>query len=169
MALEIASTAGPFHYQAIYHFRGADLATSLRARRAVEAQFPGNILRIARNFRSRSDILDHVNRCFAEPLGTQESSYVALQPTLGAAHGLPCVAKVTVGISPDTRVHAIRDEEAGIVAETCARLIGNVEVHGGQGETRLLAPGDIALLAPAGRGLWCCERALEEAGLPFVS
>jgi CRISPR-associated exonuclease Cas4 len=156
--------------QAIYRFRGADLATYLEARRAVEAQFPGNILRIARNFRSRSAILEHINLCFAVPLGSQESGYVALEGTRGSAqHGLPCVAKVTVEIPPDTRVDEIRDEEARIVAETCARLIGNLNVRGNDGELRMLAPGDIALLAPAGRELWRYERALEEAGLPFVS
>jgi CRISPR-associated exonuclease Cas4 len=156
--------------QAIYRFRGADLATYLQARRAIEAQFPGNILRIARNFRSRSEILEHINRCFAEPLAAQESGYVALQGTLGSAqHGLPCVAKVTVEIPPQTWVDEIRDEEARTVAEICARLIGNVQVRGSHRELRMLAPGDIALLAPAGRELWRYERALEEVGLPFVS
>jgi CRISPR-associated exonuclease Cas4 len=156
--------------QAIYRFRGADLATYLQARRAIEGQFPGNILRIARNFRSRSPILEYINLCFAQPLAAQESGYVALEGTLGAAqHGLPCVAKVTVEIPPQTWVDGIRDEEAAIVAETCARLIGNVKVRGSHGELRMLAPGDIALLAPAGRELWRYERALEEAGLPFVS
>jgi CRISPR-associated exonuclease Cas4 len=156
--------------QAIYRFRGADLATYLQARRAIEAQSPGNILRIARNFRSRSAILEYINLCFAVPLAAQETGYVALGGTLGAAqHGLPCVAKMTVEIPPQTWVDGIRDEEARIVAETCARLIGNVKVRGSHGELRMLAPGDIALLAPAGRELWRYERALEEAGLPFVS
>ena len=50
--------------QAIYRFRGADIATYRLAREAVERQFPGNVLRVASNFRSCGDILQHINRCF---------------------------------------------------------------------------------------------------------
>jgi CRISPR-associated exonuclease Cas4 len=59
--------------QAIYRFRGADLATYLLVRQAVEVQFPNNVLRVTANFRSRSQILDHVNLCFTERLGAQEA------------------------------------------------------------------------------------------------
>jgi CRISPR-associated exonuclease Cas4 len=156
--------------QAIYRFRGADLATYLTVRRAIEQQFPGNIIRITSNFRSRGQILDHVNRCFEEKLSAQEAGYVALRGTRNEAqHGLPCVAKVSIQLPPDTRVDSSRDEEASVVAEVCARLIGNVELKLNDGETRRLAPGDIALLAPVSTDLWRYERALEEAGLPFAS
>lgn len=156
--------------QAIYRFRGADLATYLTVRRAIEEQFPSNILRITANFRSRRQILDHVNRCFEERLSAQEAGYVALQSTRSAAeHGFPCVTKVSVQLPPETRVDSSRDEEARIVAEVCARLIGNVELKLNDGKTRRLAPGDIALLAPVSTDLWRYERALEEAGLPFAS
>jgi CRISPR-associated exonuclease Cas4 len=156
--------------QAIYRFRGADLATYLQVRQAVQAQFPNNILRVTANFRSRAQILDHVNRCFAEQLAVQESGYVALQGTRDPAdHGLPCVAKVTIHLLPDDRVDTSRDEEARAVAEICAHLIGNVELKLNDGKSRPLAPGDIALLAPVSTDLWRYERALEEAGLPFAS
>jgi CRISPR-associated exonuclease Cas4 len=42
--------------QAIYRFRGADLATYLLVRGAVEVQFPDNILRVTANFRPRAPI-----------------------------------------------------------------------------------------------------------------
>jgi CRISPR-associated exonuclease Cas4 len=156
--------------QAIYRFRGADLATYLTVRRTIEKQFPGNVLRITANFRSRGLILDHVNRCFEERLSTPEAGYVALQSTRSAAqHGFPCVAKVSVQLPPETRVDSSRDEEARAVAEVCTRLIGNVELKLNDGETRRLTPGDIALLAPVSTDLWRYERALEEAGLPFAS
>ncbi|WP_298253199.1 UvrD-helicase domain-containing protein [Bradyrhizobium sp.] len=154
--------------QAIYRFRGADLATYLTVRRAIEAQFPNNILRVTANFRSRGQILDHVNRCFAERLSSQEAGYVALRGTRTAVD-FPSVAKVMVQLPPDTRVDSSRDEEARVVAEVCTRLIGNVEVKLNDGETRRLSPGDIALLAPVSTDLWRYERALEEAGLPFAS
>jgi CRISPR-associated exonuclease Cas4 len=156
--------------QAIYRFRGADIATYRQARDAVERQFPGNVLRVASNFRSRAAILRHINHCFRAPLEAQEAGYVELESTRGdAEHWLPCVAKIKVDIIPQTRVDDIRDEEARIVAETCARLIGNVVLRRSASEGRLLTPGDIALLAPTGTELWRYERALEEVGLPFSS
>lgn len=156
--------------QAIYRFRGADIATYRQAREAIERQFPGNVVRVASNFRSRGAILEHVNSCFRAPLQTQEAGYVELESTRDdAEHGLPCVAKIKIDIVPQSRVDDIRDEEARVVAETCARLIGNLTLKRDKKETRLLAPGDIALLAPTGTELWRYERALEEAGLPFSS
>ena len=59
--------------------------------------------------------------------------------------------------------------EARVVAETCARLIGNVLIRRADRETHVLSAGDIALLAPIGAELWRYERALEEAELPFSS
>ncbi|MEA3153019.1 MAG: CRISPR-associated exonuclease Cas4 [Betaproteobacteria bacterium] len=156
--------------QAIYRFRGADVATYMEARNAVERQFPGNILRITTSFRSRGEILDHVNRCFRDPLGRQAPGYVPLVSSLDPAeHGLPCVMKATIRIREKSRAALVRDEEARAVADICARLIGNVRVRRSGGETSLIVPGDIALLAPVGTELWRYERALEELGLPLVS
>ena len=128
------------------------------------------MLRVASNFRSRGPILEHINDCFRAPLGAQEAGYVELESTRDdAEHGLPSVAKIKIDIVPQSRVDDIRDEEARIVAETCARLIGNIVLKRANGEKRLLVPADIALLAPIGRELWRYERALEEVGLPFSS
>lgn len=155
--------------QAIYRFRGADVATYRQARQAVERQFPGNVIRVTSNFRSCAEILRHVDLCFQRPLNAQEAGYVALAPTRGdPGHGLPCVAKIKVEVMPQTRVDNIRDEEARIVAETCARLIGNVAISRA-GQPGILTAGDIALLAPTSTELWRYERALEEARLPFSS
>jgi CRISPR-associated exonuclease Cas4 len=154
--------------QAIYRFRGADIATYRRARQAVERDFPGNVLHVTSNFRSCEEIVRHINFCFEAPLQAQGTGYVALQPTRGvAAHGLPSVVKVK--IDTVARVGDMREEEARIVAEACARLIGNISIGRNGGERRPLAPGDIALLAPTGTELWRYERALEENGLPFTS
>jgi CRISPR-associated exonuclease Cas4 len=156
--------------QAIYRFRGADVASYMDAREAIERQFPGNMLRVTSNFRSRPDILNHVNLCFGERLGKQAPGYVALEATLGGAeHGLPCVSKLTVQVAPESKVEFIREEEARAVAELCAQLVGNIRVRRSNGQVGLLMPGDIALLAPAGTDLWRYERALEEKGLPLVS
>jgi CRISPR-associated exonuclease Cas4 len=82
---------------------------------------------------------------------------------------LPCVAKISVRVDEGSWIDDIREEEAKAVAELCARLVGNVQVRRGDGSIAVLAPGDIALLAPVGSQMWRYERALEEKELPFVS
>ncbi len=83
--------------QAIYRFRGADIATYRRAREAVEREFPGHVLHVTSNFRSCDEIVKHINFCFEAPLQAQGTGYVALQPTRdAAAHGLPGVAKIRI-------------------------------------------------------------------------
>jgi CRISPR-associated exonuclease Cas4 len=156
--------------QAIYRFRGADIATYRLARNAVERQFPGNVIQVASNFRSCADILKHINHCFETPLQGQAAGYVALEATRrDADHGLPCVSKARVEVMQDSHVNDIREVEAEAVADICGRLIGNIRVRRDGGEAHILSAGDIALLAPIGAELWRYERALEEAGLPFSS
>jgi CRISPR-associated exonuclease Cas4 len=156
--------------QAIYRFRGADLATYLMVRQAIEEQSPSNVVRVSANFRSRDPILHHINDCFSLHLSQQQAGYVVLQGTRSASDQvLPGVAKVSIELPPETRVASARDEEARVVAELCARLIGSVELKLNDGKVRRLTPGDIALLAPVSTDLWRYERALEEAGLPFAS
>lgn len=151
--------------QAIYKFRGADVDAYMDARTIIERRFPENRLKITTSFRSRGDILTHINACFQDPLGRQAPGYVALSSSLDPAqHGLPCVMKATIRVRGDAR-----DEEAQKVADICASLIGNIEVRRADGTTSPLRAGDIALLAPVGTGLWRYERALEEKGLPLVS
>lgn len=155
--------------QAIYRFRGADIATYGLARDAIMRQFPGNVIQVASNFRSCETILKHINRCFEKPLQEQAVSYLALEATRAdAEQGLPCVAKVRIEVMPNAWVEDIRDVEAEAVADICGRLIGNMTVRRG-GKERTLSAGDVALLAPIGKDLWRYERALEEAGLPFSS
>lgn len=156
--------------QAIYRFRGADIATYRLARDAIERQFPGNVIQVASNFRSCADILKHVNHCFEVPLQGQAAGYVPLEATRQSAdHDLPCVAKVRMEVIPDSYVDDIREVEAEAVAGICARLIGNIRIRRADRERHTLSAGDIALLAPIGTELWRYERALEEAGLPFSS
>ncbi len=77
--------------------------------------------------------------------------------------------KATVRIGERSKANYIRDTEAQVVAEICAKLIGNVRVRRSNKEVAFAVPGDIALLAPVGTELWRYERALEENGLPFMS
>jgi len=156
--------------QAIYRFRGADLKCYLRARSAIQAQFPGNVLPIAANFRSGTGILEHVDRVFAERLTKQLGGYVALQSTVAEdPERIQSIARLSYHVSADSYVGPIRDFEAQAVADLCARLVGNVRVRRSDGNIALAEPGDIALLAPRRTELWRYERALEEKGLPVAS
>jgi ATP-dependent exoDNAse (exonuclease V) beta subunit len=157
--------------QAIYRFRGADVASYAAAKSVIERCFPGNVIQITKNFRSRGPILSHVNGCFRQPLAADgQPGYVELSNSLPEpGHGLPCVAKMTVPVTPQDRATELRDAEAAAVADLCRRLIGNVRIRRRDGDTEPLAPGDIALLAPTGTELWRYERALEARGLPIAS
>jgi ATP-dependent exoDNAse (exonuclease V) beta subunit len=157
--------------QAIYRFRGADIGSYAQARGAIEGQRPDNIVQVTANFRSRPDILAHINRCFARPLsGDGQPGYVPLAQTLdGPDHDLPCVARITVDLPPDSRAAEIRNAEAEAVADLCTRLIGNLRIRDDDSAVVPLTAGGIALLAPTGTELWRYERALEQRGLPIAS
>jgi ATP-dependent exoDNAse (exonuclease V) beta subunit len=157
--------------QAIYRFRGADIDAYNEARRAIASQARESVVEITANFRSQQAIIDHVNKCFEPVLQADgQPGYVQLSSTLeGAEHGLPCAATVSVDLPPGPSARVQRDEEAAIVAHICRRLIGVIEVKRADGSKTLLAPGDIALLAPTGTELWRYERALENVGLSVAS
>lgn len=157
--------------QAIYQFRGANVGSYSFARAAIKHKWPENVIQITANFRSRPDILAHVNRCFEAPLSAVgQPGYVALKPTISAAdHGLPCAAKITIDLHPDPRAEEIREAEAAAVAELCARLIGNLKIRGADYAMVPLGPGHIALLAPTSTEIWRYERALEQRALPIAS
>ena len=155
--------------QAIYRFRGADLATYLTVRNAIEAQFPDNILRVTANFRSSrasSNISTAASRAARRATGG-----VCRAPRHERRRGsrLSVRRQSSVDLPPNTRNRHQPGRRGRVVAEICSRLIGNVELKLNDGGSRRLTPGDIALLAPVSTDLWRYERALEEAGLPFAS
>jgi ATP-dependent exoDNAse (exonuclease V) beta subunit len=156
--------------QSIYRFRGADVGSYAQVRAAIERQCPDNIVQVTANFRSRPAILAHINQCFEAPLsGWGQPGYVALTATVDDPdHDLPCAARITINVPPDSRPAQIRDAEANAVASLCARLIGNLHVRDDAGNMVPLTPGGIALLAPTRAELWRYERALEEQELPIA-
>lgn len=157
--------------QAIYRFRGAHVAAYTAVRDALVARSPDSLIQITANFRCAPEILEHVNTCFAAPLGQAgQPGYVALSPTLEKHEGsIPSAAKVTVELPPDSFAPQLRDAEAETVADLCARLVGAVDVRRADGSRTPLQPGDIALLAPTGTELWRYESALEQRGLGVAS
>lgn len=160
--------------QAIYRFRGADVAAYVRARAAFAAQDGDSVLSISTNFRSCAPILAYVNSRFEGVLSSDgQPGFTALDafhPDRGEA---VCIAALDVAAadadgkaSPDVQ----RDAEAEAVAGMCARLIGSEMILDRRsGESRVCRPGDIALLAPTGSELWRYEEALERRGIPVAT
>ena len=164
--------------QAIYRFRGADVATYVRAREAFREQDPECILEISTNFRSCPSILHFVNEHFEGPLavGNDQPGFTALNPFQPDRVEGPSVAALDVAVANEegkATAEEQRDGEAEAVAEMCARLIGSEMIRdadgGGGGERRACRPGDIALLAPTGSELWRYEEALERHGIPVAT
>ena len=161
--------------QAIYRFRGADIAAYVRAREAFRAQAADGVLSIATNFRSCPPIMEYVNERFGAPLSEEngQPGFQALDPFLPKRAEGPSVAALDIEVADENGKATAaqqRDGEAEAVADMCARLIGSESIrdfeNGGQ---RLCRAGDIALLAPTGSELWRYEEALEQRGIPVAT
>ncbi|WP_306392533.1 UvrD-helicase domain-containing protein [Telluria beijingensis] len=158
--------------QAIYRFRGADIAAFNAARGAFAAR--GDVLSIATNFRSCAPILDFVNRRFEARLAADgQPGFTRLDAFHAPVADQVCVAALDVAAaSADGKVSAEgqRDAEAEAVADMCAAMIGKLVLPGRHGATgRTCRAGDIALLAPTGGELWRYEEALELRGIAVAT
>ena len=160
--------------QAIYRFRGADVAAYVEARDALSLQEDGEIISISTNFRSMEPILEFVNARF-EAVLTQERQpgFIALNAYHRDHQDRPCVVAVDVNV-PDIEgkkdAENIRDSEADTIAQMCVRLIGQHQICDHKNhEMRACRAGDIALLAPSGNDLWRYESALEKLGIPVAT
>ena len=161
--------------QAIYRFRGADIAAYVRAREAFRAGDADAVLSIATNFRSRAPIMEYVNERFEAALSEEngQPGFQSLDPFQSPRDGGPSVAALDVSVADEdgkAKARQQRDGEAEAIAELCARLIGSEPVADpGNGEPRPCRAGDIALLAPTGSDLWRYEEALEARGIPVAT
>lgn len=161
--------------QAIYRFRGADIAAYLTAREAFLGRSPDGVLPISTNFRSCAPIMRYVNERFESLLSAESGqpgfqALDAFQPERATGAS---VAALDIAVADEEgKASALqrRDGEAEAVAAMCARLIGGESVRDSKsGETRLCKAGDIALLAPTGSDLWRYEEALERQGIPVAT
>jgi exodeoxyribonuclease-5 len=158
--------------QAIYRFRGADVAAYIQAREAFLAHAPDSVLPISTNFRSCAPILQYVNERFETLLSVanNQPGFTPLDPFHPERDQGLCVAALDVVVADENgkaSAEQQRDGEAEAVADMCARLIGSEAVLDRKtGEHHPCRPGDIALLAPTGSDLWRYEEALERRGIP---
>ena len=153
--------------QSIYLFRRADVATYLQLREQMRADPGAEIIEIKTNFRSVPGVLEHTNRTFETLLsGDDQPGYTPLD-AFREATDVPAVCLLPVPAPPDVEkvnADAARRAEAEAVAEFCDRLLGDDTFIG-----RRVEPGEIALLAPTGTGLWMYERELERRGISVAS
>ena len=161
--------------QAIYRFRGADIAAYIRAREAFRSQVPDGVLSISTNFRSSAPIMTYVNERF-ESLFSEENgqpgfqTLVPFQPVHTIGRSVLALDIPKAGEEDNPGVNQQREQEAATVAAMCAQLIGSESVRDPQnGQVRLCRAGDIALLAPTGTDLWRYEEALEQHGIPVAT
>lgn len=158
--------------QAIYRFRGADIAAFNAARSVFAAR--GDVLSIATNFRSCAPILDFVNQRFEARLAADgQPGFTRLDAFHAPGEDQVCVAALDVAAaSADGKFAAEqqRDAEAEAVADMCAAMIGKLVLAGRHGAPgRPCRAGDIALLAPSGGQLWRYEEALERRGIAVAT
>lgn len=156
--------------QAIYRFRGADVATYLALRDSLASDPNARALQLTSNFRSVPELLTNANETFQEPLAAGDQPGYRPLHRRRDSHGHAAVLRLPVSAAeredgrPPT-VAELRAAEAKAVADLCFRLVN--------GDGALLAgpvkPGDIALLAPSSTGLEYYERALEDRGLGVAS
>ncbi|MCO6415853.1 UvrD-helicase domain-containing protein [Siccirubricoccus sp. KC 17139] len=155
--------------QAIYRFRGADLAAYLQARNLMRDHDKDCVLPIFRNFRSRAEILNWVNEQFEACFSVEgQAEFARLETDVADTLGFPAVSALPFDLE-GLKADGIRDLEADRVAELCSLVVGNVQVRDRKGGLRPCKASDIALLAPAGTDLWRYERALEEKGLSVAT
>lgn len=157
--------------QAIYRFRGADIEAYALAKSIIAKAANGCLLAVTANFRSRAEVIEHVNLVFQDVLAKPgQPGFVALTATVNPPPlPFPAAAKLTVDVPRDARAEEQREAEAAAVAGLCTRLIGALTMTEANGTERRLRAGDIALLAPTHTDLWRYERALEAQGITVAS
>ena len=163
--------------QAIYRFRGADIKTYLRAKQTLLEENKDSILHITSNFRSRPNILDFVNLHFDQPLREKgQPGFFPLSAVRPNGQNLT-LATYSVTLDENHRddkgkmsIDRIREEESQNVARLVAELLKSHQIiDKNTGQPRTVLPGEIALLAPTGTGLWIYEQALDNLGIPIAT
>ncbi len=137
-------------FQSIYGFRHADVAVFRERREAASQRLP-----LARNYRSRPEVLSAVNHLFAEEFDGYQPLACGGEFT-DPVFGHPVELLVTDKRSYREAGAGWREGEAGAIARRVADLVA-------QG---VAEPGEIVLLFAAGTDAEAYERALRAEGLP---
>ena len=138
-------------FQSIYGFRHADVAVFRERREAASQRLP-----LARNYRSRPEVLAAVNHLFHEEFGDGYQPLAASGEFPDPVFGHPVELLVTDKRSFAGAPVAWRDGEAGAIARRVRELV----------RSGVAAPREIVLLFAAGTDAERYEAALRAEGLP---
>jgi ATP-dependent helicase/nuclease subunit A len=138
-------------FQSIYGFRHADVDVFRERRRRAAQRLP-----LARNYRSRPEVLAAVNHLFGEEFGDGYQPLAASGEFSDPVFGHPVELIVSDKRGYRDAGESWRDGEAGAIARRVQELV----------ETGAALPGEIVLLFAAGTEAERYERALREVGLP---
>ncbi len=169
--------------QAIYKFRGADIAAYFLARRSAD-----NLLGLEKNYRSNPHLVEAVNTLFlqrdgADAFVSTELSYIRV----GAARSpeswqllqgetvQPAMVYCSLS-SPDERGKKpkqwtsgkIRERLESFVVAEVAKLLGTAQLQMDAGNQRQLTAGDIAILVRSHKQAESFQESLSAAGIPAV-
>ena len=152
--------------QAIYGFRGGDLGTYTAASAAVP---PAQRFTLSTNFRSEAALVADLNAFFASvpapTFVTAEPAYHAVAP--GAEVAMTGWEGPRLRFWTEDGIKKKEDYE-GRVATRCIALLRQGLRITKKGETRDLAPGDIALLVGTNAQAQALQDACRQRGLPAV-
>ena len=158
--------------QAIYRFRGADVATYLRARAVATTQT------LHRNWRADPDVLAGLAPILTgTALGDDRIRVHPIEPARtgrrldgGPAVRVRQVTRAALGAPDDAKnppITAVRSFLHADVADQVLRTLAEERLRDGDG-WRAVRPGDIAVLTRVNRDAVAVQRALAEAGVPAV-
>lgn len=149
--------------QSIYRFRDADLRVYHEARERLGLER----VALTENFRSVPGVLEVVNGVFGDVL-VEEPGVQAGHVALAAHRADPGGTRIAVlGDSVDQPLPQVREDEAGEVAASVARIVREAwPVHDPDGSVRPATFRDVALLIPSRTVLPGLEAALDRAGIP---
>jgi ATP-dependent helicase/nuclease subunit A len=160
--------------QSIYRFRGADV-TVFRAERERIVQEGGAGIPLHRSFRAHRDLIAGLNALLEPVLGEEDPSRPWVEPFApldyhreepGSGFAPPHVElHLTVG----AKSRGALDRAANALAARLLSLMGSDLEVWGEGATRPLDYGDIAVLCRASTSFNSYEDALERAGIPFLT
>ena len=138
-------------FQSIYGFRHADVAVFRERRERAALRLP-----LARNYRSRPEVLAAVNHLFREEFGDGYQPLAASGEFADPVFGHPVELLVTDKRSFQNEPVSWRDGEAAAIATRVRELV----------DANVAAPGEIVLLFAAGTDAERYEAALRAEGLP---
>jgi ATP-dependent helicase/nuclease subunit A len=138
-------------FQSIYGFRHADVAVFRERRERAALRLP-----LARNYRSRPEVLAAVNQLFGEEFGDGYQPLAASGEFSDPVFGHPVELLVSDKRSYREAGESWRDGEAGAIARRVRELVDN----------GIASPGEIVLLFAAGTDAERYEAALRAHGLP---